>query len=435
MDNKSKDIEQEINNVTELILHLDKYLVRLKEKEKELKLSDNSKEIIKELMQSKAATNFFCHDEKIKKKRNSIGIIKAIDSMLINKKYNRKNIYAIRKINPISFNQSSLLSNPFYSGAEAEFDFIKNILKGKILDIVKSCFEYKFNLNKKEILNKKNKNNSIDNKYKFILISNNSIKKAKLRNIYYNSLINKKNLNIISMKDYFIRTDISKFLDKKNINNSNISIIDNSINRINHVHKNNSCINLNNQMLNKNSSMTNDKCTSANLKYNTIENSKDNKNKKRNIILLNKKKYYDMEKSFMPLLNVNDFKYKNEVRFKPKKIPTFDSEMMELIHFNTKNNIKAKAEKDFLNECLKETYRSLRKINPLYNSKCFVDYSRSNIIKDNNDIYGRKNYELPLKERKLFNGFEYKNVYKYSITGKLINKRKLIFKDKLYNWN
>ena len=259
-----------------------------------------------------------------------------------------------------------------------------------------------------------------------------------IRSKYFNSFINnnisnnnyKYNYNIQSMKNYFIneKTSNSNFFDSKN--SSYINIFDNSknINNSNYINnynlfKSNSCINLMDNPIIKNSSLTNDKFTSINLKYSTINNSNVNRNKsdktykKRNIIFLNKKKINDVEKSFMPLLNIHDFKYKSELRFKPKKIPSFSSEAMELIHYNTKNNIKAKAEEEFLKECLRETYRSLRKINNFSNSKCFVDYSKNNILRDNNDGL-RKLYELPSKEKKFFYGFEYKSIFRYSLDGK-----------------
>lgn len=68
----------------------------------------------------------------------------------------------------------------------------------------------------------------------------------------------------------------------------------------------------------------------------------------------------------------------------------------------------------------KETYRSLEKINISNNSKCFVDYSKSNILKDNNDKQIRKNEN---NEKKFIYGFEYKNIFRYSLNGKL-NKNK-----------
>ena len=431
MNDKSKEIEEEIKNVIELMLHLDKNILNVKKKEEDLKLSKNSKDIIKEFLESKKMSDFLCYDEKIKKTRKSIGIIKAINSMLYkdkdkSKNKKNKNIVIVRKINPTNFNQSNLYSNLFYYGAEAEYYFIHNIIKSKILEIVKTCFEHKFIKKEKEA--EQNKNKSINNKNNFILISSNNLKKAKLRNRYYNSLINKSNNNIFSMKNYCIRTNMIKFYDNKNINNSAISIFDNSIKNIN-TFKNNSCINLMNTFINKNSSLTKDKCTNANLKYSTVDISKGSwkkgNNKNRNIILLNKKQVNEMEKSFMPLLYLHDFKYKKDIRFKPKKIPSFSSGMMELIHYNTKNNIKMKAEEEFLNECLRETYVSLRKINSLYDTKYFVDFSKNNSIKNNNDIYFKNNYEIEIpKEKKHFYGFEYKNIYKYSFNGKLSRAKK-----------
>ena len=419
MNDKSKEIELEINKVIEIVLHFDKYLLHKKEKDKQFNFSKNSIDLINEIIQSKKVTDFLCYDEKIIKHRNSIGIIKAINSMLNKDVLKIKNTHITRKINPISFNQSNLLLSSFYSSSEGEFYFINNIIRSKVLEIVKSCFELKFNQNQNEITNSQNANN--ENKKKFILISSNNLKKAKLRNRYYYSLI--KNNNLLSMKNYSIRSDFPKLFDTKNLNNSNISIVDNS--KIKNNHKSNSCINMMGSTLNKNSSLTNDKYTSMNLKYSSIYNSKNNKNifHKRNIKLLNKRKINnDEEKSFMPLINIKDFKYKNELKIKPKNIPSFSSGMMELIHYNTKNNIKVKAEEEFLKECLKESYISLRKINTFDKSKCFVDYSKSSASHDNIDIFNRKKSEIKPKEKKLFFGFEYKNIFRYRFNGKLTRK-------------
>lgn len=418
MNDKSKDIECEINNVIELVLHFDKYLLVLEEKEKKLKLSFNSKEVIKELTESKKITKFLCNDEKVKKHRNSLGIIKAINSMFFKDK-SKKNIKKIvhKKINPVSFNQGSLLLNSYYYGTDAEFYFFKNIIKSKILEVIKSCFEQKFSEKEKKIKN----NISNESQNNFILISHknlNNLKKANLRNSYYKSFINKRNQYLYT-KDYFIG-DNSKYLDSNIINNSNITIFGNSNNRNKKNFKSNSCINIRETNINKNSSMTNDKCTNTTLKFPTIDNSRENWKKnnhsyeKRKINLLHKKKVNNLESYFMPLILMRDSKYKKEVVLKPKNIPSFSSGMMDLIYFNTKDNIKAKREKEFLNECLRESNRSLRKINDLYKSKCFVDYSKNNIIKESKDNSPKKNYEsLPKEKTKFIYGFEYKSIYRY----------------------
>ena len=430
MNNKSKEIENELNNVIELLLHLDKNILKINKKEEQLKLSKNSKDIIKEFLESKKVVDFLCNDEEIKKHRNSNGILKAINLMLNKNKLNKKTITKAKQVNPTSFNQISLVSNLFYYGIEAEFYFCHNILKSKILSIVKECFENKYIKNEKE----STKNNNKDNKNNFIIISNNNLQKVKLKKRYFRSFINKSNNNILSMKDYYIKSNISNFYDNKNNsnnNNSGITMFDNSKKK-KIIFKNNSCINLMNTFMNKNSSSTNEKFISTNLKH-TVDNSKEswkNKNiihRKRNITFLNKNNINEFGNPFLPILYFHNSKYKNEFKFKPKKIPSFSSGMMELIHYNTKNNIKEKAEEEFLKELQREIYPSLRNINinTLYNSKCFVDYSKNNIIKDNDDIFVRKNDEVKeLKEKKLFYRFEYKNVYKYSFDGRLSRDKK-----------
>ena len=418
MKNNSKDIEEEINNFRYLVLYLDKYLINIKEKESQLKLSENSKEVIKEIIQSPKITNFFCQDENIKNNRNSIGLIKAINEMLFKKKFNNKKRQIIRKVDPYSFNQSTLLSNNFYYSSDIELYLIKNIIKNKIYKIIKSCFDYKFNENKEEILNKNYENNN-----HFILISNN-LKMSKIRNEYSNSLINK-NSNILTMKDYFSKPGFSKsifFINKNNYENKLIS--------------NNSCKNFESLSINKDSSLINEKTgTINNHNYDRIKRNKSIYNKKSTLY---ESKLNNKENSFLPELNNYKFKKKNHINFIPKKIPSFGSDIMELIYFNTKNNVKMKKNENFLNDCIRETYINLRKINQLDNSKCFVDYSKNSIIKDSHDMTIKRSNESIPKEKKKLYGFEYKHILLYSFNGKLPRKKSntinkdITFKSKKY---
>ena len=88
-----------------------------------------------------------------------------------------------------------------------------------------------------------------------------------------------------------------------------------------------------------------------------------------------------------------------------------------VINYNTKDNIKIKNEQNFFDECLKESYRSLRNIKDLSKSKCFVDYSKSSIMSDKLGM--RKKDETLTKEKLIFPGFEYKSIYRYTFNGKL----------------
>ena len=172
----SKNIEQEIKNVIEFILHFQKYLSNKDIIEKKIKLSNSSKDVLNEISESSKLRKYLCHDEKIKKRRYSISLLNEIDSMLNKVKSERKINKPIRKVNYYNFNQNTILPNPLFYGNNAEFYFLKEIIVNKILDIVKSCFEYKFN---NKYAQKKTKNTREKNK--FILISNNSLKKAQFK--------------------------------------------------------------------------------------------------------------------------------------------------------------------------------------------------------------------------------------------------------------
>ena len=385
MKNNSEELEKEINDFKYLILHIGKYLININEQVDKLNLSNNSKEVIQEILQSQKITDYFCHNEKVKENRSSLGIIKALNEMMFKVKTKPKNKKKYNKINPCSFNQSNFDTNSFFNSTDTEFYLIKNIIKNNILEIVKSCFENKFNENNEEILNKKFNLN--DKKNKFILINNHNIKMAKFRNRYNYSLAN-----------------------SKNNNNENSTILNNSKNK-KYLNKNNSCNNLEDYILNKNSTST---------------LFKERNKSSNNIFLNNTKNLYDkkvlnQDNSFLPELK--RFNSKKEIKFLPRKVPSLSSNLMELIHFNTKNNVKKIKDKQFLNDCLIDTFINLRKINYMDISKCYVDYSKNSIIKDNFDVINLNNNNNEsssyLDKKKYLYGFEYKNIYRYSFNGKL----------------
>jgi len=394
MKNNSEELEKEINDFKYLILHIGKYLININEQVDKLNLSNNSKEVIQEILQSQKITDYFCHNEKVKENRSSLGIIKALNEMMFKVKTKPKNKKKYNKINPCSFNQSNFDTNSFFNSTDTEFYLIKNIIKNNILEIVKSCFENKFNENNEEILNKKFNLN--DKKNKFILINNHNIKMAKIRNRYNYSLKNK--------------NDDFMMANSKNNNNENSTILNNSKNK-KYLNKNNSCNNLEDYILNKNSTST---------------LFKERNKSSNNIFLNNTKNLYDkkvlnQDNSFLPELK--RFNSKKEIKFLPRKVPSLSSNLMELIHFNTKNNVKKIKDKQFLNDCLIDTFINLRKINYMDISKCYVDYSKNSIIKDNFDVINLNNNNNEsssyLDKKKYLYGFEYKNIYRYSFNGKL----------------
>ena len=394
MKNNSEELEKEINDFKYLILHIGKYLININEQVDKLNLSNNSKEVIQEILQSQKITDYFCHNEKVKENRSSLGIIKALNEMMFKVKTKPKNKKKYNKINPCSFNQSNFDTNSFFNSTDTEFYLIKNIIKNNILEIVKSCFENKFNENNEEILNKKFNLN--DKKNKFILINNHNIKMSKFRNRYNYSLKNK--------------NDDFMMANSKNNNNENSTILNNSKNK-KYLNKNNSCNNLEDYILNKNSTST---------------LFKERNKSSNNIFLNNTKNLYDkkvlnQDNSFLPELK--RFNSKKEIKFLPRKVPSLSSNLMELIHFNTKNNVKKIKDKQFLNDCLIDTFINLRKINYMDISKCYVDYSKNSIIKDNFDVINLNNNNNEsssyLDKKKYLYGFEYKNIYRYSFNGKL----------------
>ena len=426
--NDDKSIQNKINSFNDLILHLDSFLFKGKEglsnlsnKISKLKLSKNSIDLINQIISSEKASYYLCYDQKMKELRNSEGIMKAINDIFKHEEEKEEAKQVIRKINTYGFNQIGLSNNQAFYSSEAEFYFLKNFIHSKILNIIKYCFEKEYN----KKINLDHNNNYLTNKTNFILISHSCLRNAKLMNDF---IRNNQNL---SLSNYYIKLTNSKLLNpvnfkffKKNFNKSELNLFDNS--KVFNLYKNprnTSYVNSSDFNINKNSSSSCDKSSNKMVDLNTmsLSNNNNNKNilfKKKNIYLINKRKSESQDRTyFLPNLNIKDNNFKKKPKFQGKKVPSFHSDKIELINYNTKDNIKIKNEQNFLDECIKESYRSLRNIKDLSKSKCFVDYSKSSIMGDK--LAMRKKEEAPIKEKLIFPGFEYKSIYRYTFNGKL----------------
>ena len=424
-----KTVENEINSFIDLVLHLDSFLFKgqiglekLNKKISKLNLIKNTIDVIQEIIPSEKASYYICNDEKIIEIRNNQGLKKAINEIFKKEQGKEETKQIIRKINTFGFNQTGLLNSHTFYSSEAEFYFLKNFIHTKILGIVKSIFENEFN--KKQIV--KSKKIPSKKKTNFILISHSCLKNAKLINEYI--LHNQR----LSLTNNFIRLTNSRFLNpanfrylKKSLSRSQPNIFENYSNSnifsLYKNMKNTSKANTSDYNVIKNSSSSCDKSSNKLLDINTMNISNNKKNnffRQKNIKLLDKRKNEAQEKAyFLPILSIKDNTYKRKLRFKRKNVPSFHSEKMELISYNTKNNIKIKNEETFLNECIKESYRSLRDISNFQQIKCFVDYSKSSIMSDK--LATKKNEEASPKEKVFFPGFEYKSIYRYTFNGKL----------------
>ena len=150
MENISSDkiIENEINSFIDIALHLDSYLlkgkiglVNLNNKIKKYKLSQNSIDLLNQMISSEKVSNYFCYNNNIKEIRNKLGIMKAIKEVFKQESEKEEEEKVIRKINPYSFNQFSLANKQSFFSSEAEFYFLKNFIHSKILNIIKSSLK------------------------------------------------------------------------------------------------------------------------------------------------------------------------------------------------------------------------------------------------------------------------------------------------------
>ena len=425
-----KTIENEIIEFKDLVLHLDAYLMKEKEgleslqhKIIKLNLSNNARDLINQIISSQKLSYYFCYDERIKEMRNENGIMKVIKDVFKNNNDNIEKEVVIRKIIPNIFNQAGLITTQSFFGSEAEFYYLKNLIYNKILKIIKSCFDILFTKNqqKNSNMNKKNNFNYTTN---FVLISHSCLKNAKFINDVLkkngklslnNKLIKLYNCKPINPKN--IRTF------KKSLSSNELNIYDNSkIFNLYKSRKSTSNGNSSEIIINKNSSSCGESSNKIldfiSMNISNINSKKINFFTKKNIKLIKRVSDKEHEKTyFLPILKMKETIYEKKTKIKWRKIPSVNSENMELINCNTKNNIRVKKEQTFLNECIKESIRNLFEINDTYKPKCFVDYYKSSFSSEK--IAAKNNDEKLIKEKIIFPGFEYKNIIKYNFKGRL----------------
>ena len=123
-----KIIENEINSLIDIVLHLDSFLlkgklglVNLFNKINKLKLSQNSIDLINQIISSEKCSYYFCNDNNIKEIRNKQGIMEAINEVFKQDSDKGEGKQIIRQINAYAFNQFSISNQQSFYSSEAEF--------------------------------------------------------------------------------------------------------------------------------------------------------------------------------------------------------------------------------------------------------------------------------------------------------------------------
>ena len=308
--------------------------------------------IIQEIDQSPKAKYFIINDEGIKKRRNSLCIPARVKSLFSSASPKKKET-KYKDVNNYSFNQNNLQNLPFYSNSTVELTNIKDYISKKILGILKQCLITKLKEKDTKIIQKKN--NKTKNKNNFCLINNNLI-----RNL--------------------------KQIKKRNIDN--MSIIQNK--SLNKLQKSNSCVNLKTSFVDKGINTENSYSIKKNQNIKKIKFSKNSFN-----FMNNKNDLVDI--CFLPILKSTPFKVDNKYKIKGRMLPSFNLRFSDLLYYDTNTKIKMRENKGLLySDFFRESSSEVYKIN-YYASKvkCFVNYSKEEIIKDKNKKIIRKNYISP----------------------------------------
>ena len=345
-------IEGRLEVFNQIILHLEKYLSKVNQNSiKKISIFNNIEEIIEEIIQSPKAKYFILNDEGIRKRRNSLCITARAKSLFGDVSPKKKEI-KIRDVNNYSFNQNNLESLHFYSNSEIELINIKDYISKKILEIIKQCLITKIKEKNKKI--DTDKNNKINDKNNFGLINNNLIR---------------------------------NFKQIKNRNKNNISIVQNKLS--NKLKKCNSCANLKTIFVDKGVSNEDLHSITKNQKVKKLKLRKNSMN------FMNKNETVDI--CFLPILKSSLFKFDNKFKIKGRMLPSFNLKFSDLLYYDTISKVKMRENKGLLySDFLRESSSDVYKIN-YYASKvkCFVNYSKKEIIKDKNKKIIRKNYISP----------------------------------------
>lgn len=165
----NKIIAEKINVFLNLLFHLEDYITNQKVREEQLHITDNVKQVLSEVSNSPTVKEYFFKgtDVNIEYEDNDIEPEFRIMRLTEDK------IKYIKMVNPQSFNQKNLELLNFFYNSTGEADMINDLIKFKVLTIIKFC------LTQIMLKKYKEKEKEIYSKINFVLISHNNNKLLK----------------------------------------------------------------------------------------------------------------------------------------------------------------------------------------------------------------------------------------------------------------
>jgi hypothetical protein len=205
----TKEIFEKIHIFFNLLYHLDDYIKNKSEKKGQLRVSKNTRLILREIISSKINLNYFINNEEIDSLIN-----------LMPKKDKRVQKY-IQQINPLSFNQNNLDTISLFYNSNSEIYILNYLILEKIFSIIRFCFFKTMKQKNQEFQEKMKKNNLLN----FVLYQYNEIKNNDINDI--NNMDKKYNL----LKSIMNNKIKKKKIKKEIINISDINNVVQDINK------------------------------------------------------------------------------------------------------------------------------------------------------------------------------------------------------------
>ena len=193
----NKVIAEKINVFLNLLFHLEDYINNQKIREEQLHISDNVKNILSEVAYSEKVKDYFFHGADANHDHDESEVDPIFKPMTLTE----DKINYIKKANPQGFNQKNLELLNFFYNSTGEIDMINDLIKSKILSIIK------YGLTQVMLKKLKEKEKKIYSKINFVLVNKNN---NRLLNNFNNKFLQNQSIKFSIFKNKRSLSDLKE---------------------------------------------------------------------------------------------------------------------------------------------------------------------------------------------------------------------------------
>ena len=380
----NKVIAEKINVFLNLLFHFEDYINNQKIREEQLHISDNVKNVLSEVSYSEKVKDYFFHGADANHNHDE----NEIDSIFKPMTLTEDKINYIKKANPQGFNQKNLELLNFFYNSTGEIDMINDLIKSKILSIIK------YGLTQVMLKKLKEKEKKIYSKINFVLINKNN---NKLLNNFNNKFLQNQSIKFSIFKN---KRSLSELKEQFRLKpNFIVPPINNGKANKNNIKNKRNNIFANNEILKKgeNNNITKVEDYNTNLHKNYILIQDDLRNKDKNndqtfpdIISKNYGAKYLNKNPISPSIQLDLIHLLHKRKKKKSKDNKFSQTSKKLMNENNNINIV----NEYENDKIKENKVCIRsQSNPKINIRKSDNVNRNKRI-NSNHFNDDKNYSL-----------------------------------------